>query len=152
MIVLCRSSLIPHQATMDSKSGMQFSDSLYYYALYSNMVIQEELIVSYSWYQSLPWIRIITYGIGIFYFLGFIQIRFLSSFRNFLQIKTRILLHIWNLLVKTRRSVGGTSPEEARRALTRRHTPPRALSTAALEGHAPDLNPNWFADVMLTSA
>ena len=32
---------------MDSKSGMQFSDSLYYYALYSNMVIQEELIVSY---------------------------------------------------------------------------------------------------------
>ena len=35
-IVFCRSSLIPHQATMDSKSGMIFSDSLYYYVLYSN--------------------------------------------------------------------------------------------------------------------
>ena len=35
-IVFCRSSLIPHQATMDSKSGMLFLDSLYYYVLYSN--------------------------------------------------------------------------------------------------------------------
>ena len=35
-IVFYRSSLIPHQATMDSKSGMLFSDSLYYYVLYSN--------------------------------------------------------------------------------------------------------------------
>ena len=35
-IVFCRSSLIPHQATMDSKSGMLFSDSLHYYVLYSN--------------------------------------------------------------------------------------------------------------------
>ena len=30
-IVFCRSSLIQHQAIMDSKSGMLFSDSLYYY-------------------------------------------------------------------------------------------------------------------------
>ena len=35
-IVFCRSSLIPHQATMDSKSGMLFPDSLYNYVLYSN--------------------------------------------------------------------------------------------------------------------
>ena len=108
--------------------------------------------MSYSWYQSQPWIRIKTYGIGIFYFLGFIQIRFLSSFGNFLQIKTKILLHIWNLLDETRRLVGGTSPEEAGCALTRRHAPPRALSTTTREGHAPDLKPNWFADVMLTLA
>ena len=99
---------------MDSKLGTQFFRfSLHYSVLYSNMVIKEELIVSYNWYQSQPWIRIKTYEIGIFYFLGFIQIRFLSSFGNFLQIKTRILLHIWNLLDETRRSVGGTSSEEA---------------------------------------
>ena len=104
--------------------------------------------MSYSWYQSQPWIRIKTYGIGIIYFLGFIQIRFLSSFGNFLQIKTQILLHIWNLLDETRRSVGGTSPEEAGRALTRRHAPPHALSTTAREGHAPDLKPTG----LLTSA
>ena len=97
--------------------------------------------MSYSWYQSQPWIRIKTYGIGIFYFLGSFQIRFMSSFGNFLQIKTRILLHIWNLLDETRRSVGGTSPEEAGRALTLLHAPPRALSTTAREGHAPDLKP-----------
>ena len=36
MIVFFSSSLIPHQATMDPKSGMSFSDSLYYYVLYSN--------------------------------------------------------------------------------------------------------------------
>ena len=76
----------------------------------------------------------------------------MSSFGNFLQIKTQILLHIWNLLVKTRRSVGGTSPEEVGRALTRRHAPPRALSTTAREGHAPDLKPNRFADVSLTQS
>ena len=35
-IVFCRSSLIPHQATMDSKSGMLFPDSHHYYVLYSN--------------------------------------------------------------------------------------------------------------------
>ena len=35
---------------------------------------------------------------------------------------------------------------------TRPHAPPRALSTTAREGHAPDRKPNWFADVMLTSA
>ena len=104
--------------------------------------------MSYIWYQSQPWIKIKTYGIGIFYFLGFIQIRFLSSFGNFLQIKTRILLHIWNLLDETRRSVGGTSLEEAGRALTHRHVPPRALSKTAREGHSPDLKPTG----LLTSA
>ena len=44
--------------------------------------------------------------------------------------------------------MGGTSPEEAGRALTRRHAPPCALSTTAREGHAPDLKPTG----LLTSA
>ena len=35
-IVFCRSSLILHQAIMDSKSGMLFPDSHHYYVLYSN--------------------------------------------------------------------------------------------------------------------
>ena len=35
---------------------------------------------------------------------------------------------------------------------TRPHAPPLALSMTAREGHAPDLKPNWFADVMMTSA
>ena len=35
---------------------------------------------------------------------------------------------------------------------TRPHAPPRALSTTAREGHAPDLKPNLFADVSLTQS
>ena len=47
--------------------------------------------------------------------------------------------------------MGGTSPEMAGRALTRRHAPPRALRMTAREGHAPDLIQR-LADVSMTQS
>ena len=49
------------------------------------------------------------------------------------------------------RLVGGPSPEVVRRALTRRHAPPRALKTMARDGHAPD-QPQRLADVSMTQS
>ena len=94
--------------------------------------------MSYSWYQSQPWIRIKTYGIGIFYFFGFysnkvsVQFRKLSSNQN-----SNFIAY----LESTRRDekIGGWHVTKGGR--TRHHAPPRALSTTAREGHAPDLKP-----------
>ena len=135
---------------MDSKSGMQFFRfSLHYYVLYSNMVIYEELIVSYSWYQSQPWIRIKTYELEYFIFLGFIPNQVSVQFRK---LSSNQKLNFIAYLKSTRRDekIGGWHVTGGGR--TRPHAPPRALSTTAREGHAPDLKPNWFADVMMTSA
>ena len=105
--------------------------------------------MSYIWYQSQPWIRIKTYELEYFIFLGFIpnqvsvQFRKLSSNQN---------LNFIAYLESTRRDekIGGWHVTGGGRM--RPHAPPRALSTTAREEHAPDLKPNWFADVMLTSA
>ena len=60
--------------------------------------------------------------------------------------------------METRKLMGGTSPEEAGRAATRRHGPARAGEATARDGHAPtvptgvSLSGNRFTDVMLTSS
>ena len=76
-------------------------------------------IVSYSWYQSQPWIR--TQNIRIWRkFFGFSgKTNILSSFGFFPYIQNKIFLHIWNVHEETITTVGGRSPETTARAPTR---------------------------------
>ena len=107
---------------MDSKSGMQSTVFLHYYALCSNMVIYVDGNVPNSWYQSQPWIRIQNIRNWRNFFLGFYSNRaFCPVSEIFYKSKIEFFLHIRNLLDETIRSVGGTSPEVTGRALTRRH-------------------------------
>ena len=46
-----------------------------------------------------------------------------THFQNFLLDECKILSHIWNLLIETKRLIGGTSLDKAAYALMHRHAP-----------------------------
>ena len=95
-------------------------------------------IVSYSWYQSQPWIRIQNIRNWRNFFLGFMKIAHSVQFQSF---SINPKLNIFAYLESTRREdhIGGWPVAGGGR--TRPHAPPRALRTTAREAHAPDLFP-----------
>ena len=116
---LCRSSSIPHQEAIH---GFQIryatSVFLHYYVLCSNMVIYVDLNVSYSWYQSQPWIRIQNIRNWRILFFGFSSNLASIQFRRF---SSNPNMNIFTYLESTRRDdqIGGWHVAGGGR--TRRH-------------------------------
>ena len=125
-IVLCRSSSIPHQAIHGFQIRYATSVFLhYYYALCSNMVIYVDLNVSYSWYQSQPWIRIQNIRNWRNFFLGFYSNRAFCPVSEIFYKSKNEYFYIFGIY-STRRSDRWVArhrrwPDAPSRAATRHH-------------------------------